>query len=487
MPHASLVRLSAAAAVAAVLGCSAVSSVDYVECTESAECRAAFGLGHTCGAAGLCEAVAAFERCEAVYPQDLFKAPEKYRDVVLIGSLFDHTPETGDGKLVKATSLAIAEANETGLADGRLFGVVHCGYQEDTDLDELSSEEAAVESAKYLVDTLGAAAIVGPGTSGLAEAVYRELADPRHAERTLVISPSATSPSLTDIDVDEPGLFWRTAPPDTLIGKVLAEYMNDESVTAAAVLYEGGAYGKGLFLELKGHFEAEFGGEIDAYEYTDPKQIPAILNQLVQSYEPDPSFGVVFIASEVAQVTAFLNGAAAAEPTKQLLTGSKVFLGDAARNEDVLEQTPSAADIYPHIRGVFPGVPSGTVYDLFLTTYAAEWSEQATDASYSAHTYDATWLAIYGAAWSYFQHEGRITGPFMAEGLQRVSAGAPININSTSWNSVKKAFKEGVGVNVRGASGELDYDPETEETSAPVERWVIVEDGGKWSFQTVKQ
>lgn len=470
---------------AGFLGCSAVSSVDYAECTESAACRDAFGLGYACGDAGLCEKSEAFERCEEVFPIDLLDKPEKYRGVIVFGSLFDHTDKTGDTILVNAASLAVREANATGLADDRSFGVVHCDYQANPKLDDMTSEEAAVAGAKYLVDQLGAAAIIGPGTSGLAEAVYVELAKADHAERPLIVSPSATSPSLTDIDEDRPGLFWRTAPPDSVLGAKLARYMEDEAITNAVVVYEGNTYGKGLAVEL----QKSFADLIILDEYKDASEIPGKVVKIAGEQAGPANFAIVFIASDVAQVTSFLNAAGAnafyAGP------GVKIFFGDAAFNNDVITQTASkAAALYPSIRGVFPGAPAGPVYDLFRSTYNAspDFAEDAKDASYSAHTYDATWLAIYGAAWSYYQHDGAIEGRFMAEGLQKISQGDGYDIVSTTWNSIKTAFKAKRSINIRGASGELDYDPATEETTAPVIRWTIIPDGdGGYAFETVME
>lgn len=470
------------AALAAVLGCSAISDVDYAQCTESAACRDAFGLGYACGSAGLCEKTEAFERCRDVFPVDLLDKPEKYRGVIVFGSLLDHTPQTGDKIMVNSAELAVLEANMTGLED-RSFGIVHCDYQEDPKIDDLTSQEAAVAAARYLVDQLGAAAIIGPGTSGLAEAVYTELAKPEHKERALIISPSATSPSLTDIDPDKPGLFWRTAPPDSVLGAKLAKYMEDEIITNAVVLYEGGTYGKGLAVELQKSFE----DQLILDEYQSPSEIPGRVVKIVSDNPTPANFAVVFIASDVSHVTAFLN-AAGSQP---FYAGPevKIFFGDAAFNKDVIKETVSKAeDLYPNIRGVFPGVPSGSVYELFRVTYDAKFPEQAMDASYAAHTYDATWLAAYGAAWAYYQHGEQVTGPFMAEGLQKISQGTSYEIVSTTWNAIKTAFKNKQSINVKGASGELDYDPATEETTAPVIRWTIVPDGdGGYDFQTAME
>lgn len=480
MLHALLSRRAPWAALAAVLGCSAVSAVDYAQCSDGATCRQAFGLGYTCGSAGLCEEIEVLQRCKDVYPVDLLKDPDKYPDVVVLGSLFDNTAMTGDGKLIKAASLAIDEANKSGLADGRLFGIVHCDYQENPSIDGQTSEEAAVQGAKFLVDQLGAVAIVGPGTSGLSEAVYRELEKPEHGRKTLIVSPSATSPSLSDIDKTKPGLFWRTAPPDSVLGAKLAEYMESVPISKAVVLYEDTTYGQGLAIELNKNFE----DQILLRPYTDPSVIPQEVIAIANENANPTSFAVVFITSEVSQVTSFLNAAGVSQAAFYSNPEVKIFLGDTAYNADVITTTQATASaLYPNIRGVFPGAPSGSVYDLFLATYAAKYGEQASDSSYSAQTYDAAWLAIYGAAWSHFQHSGRIEGQFMAEGLQNISSGDAFDINASTWSSIKKAFSEKRSINIRGASGELDYDPTTEETTAPVLRWTIEQDAGAWVFK----
>lgn len=469
-------------ALAAIFGCSAISDVDYAQCTDSAVCREAFGLGYACGSAGLCEKVEEFERCSEVFPVGLLDDPDKSRDVILFGSLLDHTAQTGDRIMINSATLAVMGANMTGLED-RTFGIVHCDYQENAKIDKMTSEEAAVASAKYLVDRLGAVAIIGPGTSGLAEAVYTELAKPEHKERPLIISPSATSPSLTDIDPDKPGLFWRTAPPDSVLGAKLAEYMKDEAITNAVVVYESGTYGKGLAAELQKNFTTG----IDLDEYQSLSQISGKVVAIAEANPTPSKFGVVFIASDVAHVTTFLNAAGGLDFYKN--PEVKIFFGDTAKNDDVITQTAmKAAALYPNVRGVFPGEPGGSVYVLFRTSYDATFPEKAESASYSSHTYDATWLAAYGAAWAYYQHGKKITGPNMAMGLQKISLGDPYDIVDTTWNSIKTAFKNKRSINVTGASGVLDYDPETEETTAPVVRWTIVPNGsGGYAFMTTPE
>jgi hypothetical protein len=58
-----------------------------------------------------------------------------------------------------------------------------------------------------------------------------------------------------------------------------------------------------------------------------------------------------------------------------------------------------------------------------------------------------------------------------------VSEGEELEIRPTNWNPVKAQFKAGNIIDVLGASGELDFDPVTEETTAPIEIWRIHRDG----------
>lgn len=459
-----------AATAALTVACSVATKVDFNDCTASSECRSAFGLGWVCGDAGLCEEAALDERCDSVFPKDLLSAPEKYPNAIVFGSLFDHNPDNGDLILVKSANLAITEANSSGLTDGRVFGMIHCDYQEDEDIDSKTSDIAAVDGAKFLVDQMGVSAIVGPGTSGLAEAVFKELQLPAHAPQALVISPSATSPSLTDIDVregDNPGLFWRSAPSDSVLSQVLAERMTEGGITTAYVVYADDSYSSGLANALDKNFDPT----LERVGFSDQSGVVPALTAVAKN-PSGAGVAVVFIGADVAQVVAFLNGAS---KYPAFYENVDIFLGDAAYNQDVITQTKGlAASLYPRVRGVFPGSPSGDVYDSFAAKYAVAYNEDPANASYSPYAYDAAWLAIYGAAWAEYQREG-FTGLDLAFGLQQVSSptGVAVDLNRDSWNIVKREFKAGKGINITGASGALDYDPVTEETSAEVIFWKI--------------
>ena len=153
----------------------------------------------------------------------------------------------------------------------------------------------------------------------------------------------------------------------------------------------------------------------------------------------------------------------------------------------MLDDTEEAAfHLYDQILGTRPSVPSGTIFDSFAAAYAAEYDgEDVTNFAYTAHTYDAAWLSIYGLTWAWYS-SGALTGIDIARGLRQLSDGEPIAVRPTTWNALKANFRAGMSVDVRGTSGELDFDPATEETTGPIDRWRIVEDGqGGWDFEII--
>jgi branched-chain amino acid transport system substrate-binding protein len=91
--------------------------------------------------------------------------------------------------------------------------------------------------------------------------------------------------------------------------------------------------------------------------------------------------------------------------------------------------------------------------------------------------YDAAWLLFYGSASSLFT-QNEVTGPGIAQGLRKLSAGKAFDVQPLSWGGILESLRSGTSVNVRGASGELDYDPTTEETSAPIQVWAIAAAAG---------
>ncbi len=466
-------------------GCS-LGTYDYSPCENDGQCRAAFGLGHVCGSEGLCAAVAPSDRCTETWPDDLFANPSEYKDNILLGTLFSRNPVEGDLAEGLAVELAVRQVNDEGGLEGRPYALIQCDYDENTDLDSLTSTEAVQQNGQYLAD-MGAAFVVGPATSSMTQDVYAVM----EAAGVMIVSPSATSPALTDIDGLEksdqnPGLFWRTAPPDDLQGLAIAQDMAQRDRSNVAVIHETSNYGSALAEVFKTYFEAS-GGRTAALFPFDEGSASGRDTQVVEvaqgTYDE-----VIFISGNVNDYISFLNAA------KDLAYYENVgiFLTDAGRDVTMLGATPEASALYDQVRGSAPAVPSGSLYDFFKAAYSAAYSPaSADDSSYTSYAYDAAWLGIYGTVWSNYQEadackgdDDGICGLGAARGLRKISAGEPLDIKATSWNTIKASFETGQGIDLEGSSGHLDYDPNSGETVGPVDIWVIGADNA--SFETVE-
>ena len=74
-----------------------------------------------------------------------------------------------------------------------------------------------------------------------------------------MISPAATSPALSEIE--DNGLFFRTAPSDARQGVIMTEILMDKGIESVALTYTNNDYGKGLADAFQTAFE-EAGGEV---------------------------------------------------------------------------------------------------------------------------------------------------------------------------------------------------------------------------------
>ncbi|MCR9134483.1 MAG: ABC transporter substrate-binding protein [Alphaproteobacteria bacterium] len=115
---------------------------------------------------------------------------------------------------------------------------------------------AAQAAAERLITSDNVNAIMGSDCSGVTTAILQNVAMPNGIA---MISPSATSPALSDLE--DNGLFFRTSPSDARQGQVLAEVMKDRGVKSAALTYTNNDYGKGLADSIKSNVES-MGGKI---------------------------------------------------------------------------------------------------------------------------------------------------------------------------------------------------------------------------------
>jgi branched-chain amino acid transport system substrate-binding protein len=171
---------------------------------------------------------------------------------VKIGILLGYTGpiESLTPAMAESAELAMKEVNDSGkfLNGEKLVGV----RADSTCIDAA----AATAAGERLINSDGAVAIMGADCSGVTTAVANNVTIPNGVT---MISPSATSPALTDIA--DNGTFFRTAPSDARQGKVLTDILTEKGIKNVAITYTNNDYGKGLSDSFTKEFEAA-GGKV---------------------------------------------------------------------------------------------------------------------------------------------------------------------------------------------------------------------------------
>ena len=136
--------------------------------------------------------------------------------------------------MAASAELAFKEASDSGsLLGGQSISVERA--------DSTCVDSAAATSAAEGLIAGGVVAIMGADCSGVTGAIATNVAVPNGV---VMISPSATSPGLTDLA--DNGYFFRTAPSDARGGQILADITKDRKIKSVAITYTNNDYGKGL-------------------------------------------------------------------------------------------------------------------------------------------------------------------------------------------------------------------------------------------------
>ena len=136
--------------------------------------------------------------------------------------------------MAASAELAFKEASDSGsLLGGQSISVERA--------DSTCVDSAAATSAAEGLISGGVVAIMGADCSGVTGAIATNVAVPNGV---VMISPSATSPGLTDLA--DNGYFFRTAPSDARGGQILADITKDRKIKSVSITYTNNDYGKGL-------------------------------------------------------------------------------------------------------------------------------------------------------------------------------------------------------------------------------------------------
>lgn len=165
---------------------------------------------------------------------------------VLLG--FTGPAESIAPDMAAAAELAIKEVSDSGaLLGGHTVTSVR---GDSTCIDSA----AAIAVAERAITADNVDGIMGALCSGATTSILENVA---MAKGVAMISPSATSPRLSDLEDND--LFFRTAPSDARQGQVISDMLNEKGFKSAAITYTNNDYGKGLADSIERNFVASGG------------------------------------------------------------------------------------------------------------------------------------------------------------------------------------------------------------------------------------
>jgi ABC-type branched-subunit amino acid transport system substrate-binding protein len=201
-----------------------------------------------------------------------------------IGGLIPHTGALAyqGPPIAAAVKLGIKEVNEA--------GGVFDEPVEYVDGDDGTSGDVASAAVEQLA-AKGVSGIVGPCCSGVSLKILPQII--QHG--IVTISMSATSDALTK--ADKHGLYFRTAPPDILQAKALADIVMRDGNQRIAIVARDDPYGTGLQKNLKanliaagikgGNIQTQTFPALDKYSARDQNTMFQPVGRSLRGFKPD--------------------------------------------------------------------------------------------------------------------------------------------------------------------------------------------------------
>ncbi|MBN2535152.1 MAG: ABC transporter substrate-binding protein [Spirochaetales bacterium] len=344
--------------------------------------------------------------------------------MALTGDLREYGPAIQNG-----VTLAAKQLSEAGLK------------VELANADSETNPIAATDAARKLVDIDKVIAIVGALGSGVTMAVAESVTCPNNI---ILISPSSTSPVITDLPADRgKDYLFRTCPSDDLQGKIAGE-MAAEMYDTVSIIYVDNSYGQGLAEAFKKTYEAAGKKVVASVPAT--QQAESYTAELSQLLAPKPDVLAAFTYPE----SAIIYLAEAIE-----LHGYKSFLFcDGTKSEKIIEII--GAENIEGQYGTAPGSVGGDSLEFFNTAYKKEFGELP-PLPFITNAYDAT-ATIGLAAYLTSVQKKELTPENIRNNLRTI-AGPPGEI--VRPGEFAKAFKlldEGKDIDYEGAAGAVNYD-----------------------------
>ena len=319
--------------------------------------------------------------------------------------------------------LAIQDINEAGGVLGKPIDPATHSDSGDT------STNTATQSVERLLSN-DVDAIIGAASSSVSLSVIDKIT----GSGVVQVSPANTSDEFTNYD--DKGLYFRTAPPDVLQGRVLGDLILSDGNTTLGILALQDSYGTGLAENTQTSFEGG-GGSVVATVIYDPKAA-SFSTEVGKLKAADPEAIAVIAFDETKKIIP--------EMVKQGIgpQDKKVYFVDgnlAGYSEDFEEGTLDG------VKGTLPGVVADDEFKERLM--AVEGYADLSEFAYAPESYDATILVALAAHAA--QND---SGEAIASKMQDVSSGGT---ECKTYKECLDLLDDGQDIDYNGVSGPIEF------------------------------
>ncbi|MEV0164089.1 ABC transporter substrate-binding protein [Nonomuraea fuscirosea] len=316
---------------------------------------------------------------------------------------------------------AVKEINEAGGVLGKPVEKQH------TDSGDTTTNIASQSVDKLLAQK--ADAIIGAASSSVSESIIDKIT----GAGVVQFSPANTSDKFSTIS--DNGLYFRTAPPDKLQGRVLGDLIAADGNDTIGIMAMQDSYGSGLADQVTKTAEEAGASVVERVDY-DPKAAEFSAD-VAKIKAKNPKAIVLIGFEEGAKVVA--------ELVKQGLTADKHkwYMVDGNMSNTNYLKMPKGT-----LKGVKGTIPGAEAPDAFRKKLL-ELNPELDDFTYAAESYDATNLIALAA-----EAAKDDTGKSIAAKLPEVSKGGE---KCKSFKECADLLKAGKDIDYDGVSGPIEF------------------------------
>ncbi|MBI1729146.1 ABC transporter substrate-binding protein [Candidatus Acetothermia bacterium] len=325
--------------------------------------------------------------------------------------------------------------------------------------DDGTNPDTGVAAATDLINVNKVPAIFGAAASG----VTIPISSVTIANGVLLISPSATSPAISNLKDND--LVWRTAPPDSLQGIVLADLaFNKKGYRKISIIARNDAYGEGLADSLRDNF-TKLGGTVLNLSLYDTK---------ATDYSAEIAAARAGSPEAISLITFNEGEQLLTQMVQAGVTNFDLFV-DGNKDQDLMTRVAKAIGValLKGKVGTAPATATTAGGAEFTAKYRARLNEDPF--VFTPHSFDAIAVTALAAARAKGQGQA-ITGANLAANLRSVANTPGTEYTIGQLGAALADAAAGKDINYQGVSGPVEFDSHGD-PFGPVGTWTIDENG----------